>query len=114
MARKYDIAQRIANANQKPTIVIDEEHEYKINTGKSVVIMIQALAEDNENENGEGENSLEFLDKVVTLGLGKNAFDCIESLELTFPAYSEIVMAIMAAFQDVEIEEIEEQKKEKK
>lgn len=109
MARIYDIAQRIANANQKPTVIIDEEHEYKINIGKSTAIMIQALAEENE-----GKDSLEFLDKVVILGLGKDAHEYIESLELTMPAYSEIVMVVMAAFQDVELEELEKQQKEKK
>lgn len=110
MARKYDIAERIANANQKPTVTIDADHEFKINNSKSAAIMLQAMVEETQNK-----ESMEFLDQVVTLALGKDAYEYIESLELTLPAYTEIVMAIMASMQDVSIEELEEEtKKEKK
>jgi len=104
MARKYDIAQRIANANQKPTITIDKDHEYKINTGKSAALMLQAIAEEN---NG----SLEFLNKVTILALGNEAAEYIESLELTLPAYNLIVEAILVAYQDKDLDEVETEKK---
>lgn len=108
MARKYDIAQRIANANQKPTAIIDEDHEYKINNSKSVAIMLQALSDESKDKGAE------FLDEVITLTLGKEAHEYIESMDLTMPAYESIVMAVMAAMQDVSIEEAEEEAKKGK
>lgn len=38
MARFYDIAERMKSGKEKPTVKIDEEHSYKINTGKSAVL----------------------------------------------------------------------------
>ena len=31
MARQYDIAKKLAERNQKPTVSIDDEHVFKIN-----------------------------------------------------------------------------------
>ena len=48
MARVYDIVNRVANANQKPKIKLDEEHEFKINNSFAAAIAIKAYSEDKE------------------------------------------------------------------
>lgn len=109
MARVYDIISRLENGNQKPVVKIDAEHEFKINNSKAAAFRIMALADDEkvkENERIEG---------IIKIGLGKEAFEYIESLDFSMPNYSLIINAIMAAIGDVDIEEIEvEAKKGKK
>lgn len=109
MARVYDIISRLENGNQKPVVKIDAEHEFKINNSKAAAFRIMALSDDEkvkENERIEG---------IIKIGLGKEAFEYIESLDLSMPNYSLIINAIMAAIGDVDIEEIEaEAKKGKK
>lgn len=109
MARVYDIVSRLENGNQKPVVKIDAEHEFKINNSKAAAFRIMALSDDEkvkENERIEG---------IIKIGLGKEAFEYIESLDLSMPNYSLIINAIMAAIGDVDIEEIEaEAKKGKK
>ena len=107
MARVYDIVSRLENANQKPEIKIDEEHIYKVNNSKAVALRIMALSEDKETK------ETEILDKIVTLALGKEACDYINSLNLSLSAHNTIINAIIAAIGDVEIEDIEEQAKKK-
>lgn len=46
MGRVYDIVDRIANANQKPVLRIDAEHEFKINNSFPATIAIKAVSED--------------------------------------------------------------------
>jgi len=105
MARKYDIAKKILNGNARPTVKIDDGHEFRINNGKSAALMMQAIID----ESGEGA---EALDKIVILGLGKEAHEYIESLDLPLPVYNDIANVIMAAFSDISLEEMEELAKE--
>lgn len=108
MARVYDIISRLENGNQKPVVKIDEDHEFKINNSKAAAFRIMALAEDEnikENERLEG---------IIKVGLGEEAFNYIEGLELSMPNYNLIINAIMAAIGDVDIEEIEEEAKKGK
>lgn len=113
MARKYDIAERIANGNQRPTVTIDAEHEYKINNGKSISLKIQALIEESKSE--ENTNEIELINKIVILGIGEKAFDYIESLDLPISNWNDVVNVIMAASAGVSLEKIEEvEEKEEK
>ncbi|MGG7215289.1 hypothetical protein ACQPUY_17045 [Clostridium nigeriense] len=105
MARVYDIISRLENGNQKPVVKIDAEHEFKINNSKAAAFRIMALAED------EGIKEDERLDGIIKVGLGSEAFEYIENLNLTMPSYTLIINAIMAAIADVELEEIEEEAK---
>lgn len=105
--RKYNIADRIARGNQKPTLVLDEGHEYAINTGKSIALKLQAISEENKD-------SLEEIDDVIKLALGSEAHEYIESQEYTFVVYKEIMNTIVAAFSDKDLEEVEEEEKEGK
>ncbi|WP_418223576.1 hypothetical protein [Clostridium isatidis] len=108
MARVYDIISRLENGNQKPVLKIDEDHEFKINNSKAAAFKIMAIAED---ENIKDDKRIE---DIVKVALGKEAFDYIEGLDLSMPAYNTIVNTIMAAIADVELEEIEEEARKKK
>lgn len=102
MARKYDIAQKLMDRNQKPTVTLDEEHVYKINNTAPAAMMIESLQDDKES----GE--FEMLNKIITIALGKDAADYIEAQEYTVPALTTIVNVIMAALADTSLERIEE------
>ena len=106
MARIYDIINRLENGNQKPKIRIDSEHEFTINNSKAAALKIMAESKKNNEE--------KTMDNIVKIALGKEAFDYIEGLDLSMPAYNTIVNTIMAAIADVELEEIEEEAEKQK
>lgn len=106
MARQYDIAKKLMERNQKPTVSIDEEHVYKINNTAPAAMMIEAL----QSDKTLGE--FEMLDQIITISLGKEAADYIKEQELTMPAYTTIVNVIMAALADTSLEEVEEMTQE--
>ena len=101
MARVYDIIDKIKSGNTRPTIKIDEAHDYVINTSKNSALFIKALSED------EKLDDFEKMDKVIECGIGKEALDYINSLELSTVAYTTVVNVIMAAISDKSLEEIE-------
>ena len=105
MARVYDIISRLENGNQKPVVKIDAEHEFKINNSKAAAFRIMALSEDDSIKEDER------LEGIVKVGLGEEAFNYIESIDLSMPSYTLIINAIMAAIGDVDLEEIEEESK---
>lgn len=102
MARQYDIAKKLMERNQKPTVSIDDDHVYKINNTAPAAMMIEALGKD------KGLGEFEILNKIITIALGKEAASYIESQELTMPAYTTIINVIMAAISDTSLEEMEE------
>lgn len=101
MSRAYDIAERLKNGNKKPTVKIDDEHIYKINTSKNTAIYLKALSEDDKID------EFDSIDKIIEAGLGKEALEYINSLDLPMPSYTTIVNVIMAAINDMSLEEIE-------
>ena len=106
MAKFYDIAERMRTKNEKPTVSLDENHEYKINTSKSAVLMIHGISDD------EKINDAEKMDKIILISLGKEAADYINEQDYAFPAIVTIANTIMAAVADVTLEEMEEMSKE--
>lgn len=103
MGKVYNIMDRLTN--NKPVIKIDEEHEYTVNNSKNQALFITELAKDDKL------NDFERMDKVIEAGLGKEAIDYINSLDLSVKATATILNAIMAAINEVELEEIEEEAK---
>lgn len=103
MGKVYDIMNRLTN--NKPVIKIDEGHEYIVNNSKNQVIFITQLAKD------EKLDDFERMDKVIEAALGSEALKYINSLDLTLPATATIINAIMAAINEVDLEEIEEEAK---
>ncbi|ELC8383191.1 hypothetical protein [Clostridium perfringens] len=115
MAKVYNIMNKMVNA--KPTVKIDEEHEYKINNTKNNAIYIQSLAKGNDKEGNEKYDEMEFINKIIKASLGQEAFEYIDSKgdEWSMAQYEAIINVIMAAVSNVELEEIEElSKKEAK
>ena len=112
MAKVYNIMDKLVNV--KPTVKIDEDHEYKINNSKNNAVYIQSLFSSNNNKKNRGKdkdkeiNEFEALDKIIKASLGKEAFDYIERLDLSLEGYNLIVNAIMAGISNVELEELEE------
>lgn len=102
MSRAYDIAEKLKNGSKKPTVKIDETHIYEINTSKNVGIFLKGLTEDSKMDD------FEKIDKIIEAGIGKEALEYIDSLDLPIASYVVIVNVIMAAINDVSLEEIEE------
>lgn len=104
MAKVYNIMNKMVNV--KPTVKIDEEHEYKINNTKNNAIYIQSLAKGNDKNYDE----MEFMNKIIKASLGQEAFEYIDSKgeEWSMEQYEAILNVIMAAVSNVELEEIEE------
>lgn len=115
MAKVYNIMNKMVNV--KPTVKIDEEHEYKINNTKNNAIYIQSLAKGNDKKGDKNYDEMEFMNKIIKASLGQEAFEYIDSKgeEWSMAQYEAIINAIMAAVSNVELEEIEElSKKEAK
>ena len=96
--------------NVKPTVKIDEEHEYKINNTKNNAIYIQSLAKGNDKKDDKKYDEMEFMNKIIKASLGQEAFEYIDSKgeEWSMAQYEAILNVIMAAVSNVELEEIEE------
>lgn len=101
MAKVYDIVERLESANKRSTITIDAEHTYEVNTSKNTAILMQGIASD------EKLTTMEKADKTVEAGIGKEALNYINSLDLTMEATQLILNAIMAAVAGVTLEEAE-------
>ncbi|WEV20080.1 hypothetical protein [Clostridium perfringens] len=115
MAKVYDIMNKLVNV--KPTVKIDEDHEYKINNTKNNAIYIQSLVKENKKKDDKKQDEIELINKIIKASLGKEAFEYIDSKgdEWSMSAYNAIINVIMAAISNVELEEIEElSKKEAK
>lgn len=108
MAKVYDIMNKLVNV--KPTVKIDEYHEYKINNTKNNAIYIQSLVKENKKKDDKKQDEMELINKIIKASLGKEAFEYIDSKgdEWSMSAYNAIINVIMAAISNVELEEIEE------
>ena len=107
MAKVYNIAERLANANQKPEVVIDVTHTVKINNSMPAVMMLEKISKDKEKE------SAEMTGDVLTVALGKKAKEYIFKQEFTMPALSLITQAIFASLTDSELPEVGEEEEKK-
>ncbi len=102
MSRIYDIAERLATKNQRPTVCIDASHEYRINTAAPAALMVQSISEDTKL------SEVDRIYKIITAALGEEAVEHIRSMDYSIPALSLIVMTIIAAMADEDLETIEE------
>lgn len=99
MAQVYDIVSRLTN--ERPIIKLAEGKEFKVNNSKNTAILIKSLSEDPNLE------EFEMMDKIVEAGLGKEALEYINSLDLSLKSYAIIMNAIMAAISEQSLEEVE-------
>lgn len=107
MGKVYNIMDRLTN--DKPIIKIDGKHEYEVRNSKNNAIFLKQLSEDKTIDD------FERADKIIEAGLGKEALDYINSLDLSVAATGTVISAIMAAINEIELEDIEaEAEKQKK
>ena len=99
MAKVYDIVSRLKN--EKPQIRITEDKIFTVYNSKNSVILMKGIAEDNKID------ETQKIDMIIEAGLGKEALDLVDSLELPTKQLAIIVSAIMAAISEVELEEME-------
>lgn len=101
MARTFDISNRLSTKN--PTLKLDKDHVYEINTEKTVILQFTELQKSKQTENIDSE--------ILKLLLGeKNAAEIEAYLERT-PNYAgnmEVIMiSLVAAVNNVTYEEME-------
>ena len=99
MAKVYDIVSRLKN--EKPQIRITEDKIFTVYNSKNSVILMKGIAEDNKID------ETQKIDMIIEAGLGKEALDLVDSLEVPTKQLAIIVSAIMAAISEVELEEME-------
>lgn len=110
MARKYDLVERLKAKNERPFLVLDEQHAYSINTSKTNALAIMALMDKRKSENA---TDLSMIDDVIRMSLGEDALLYLNTQEISIAALQEIVKTIMAAMADMSLEESEQQAKKK-
>lgn len=114
MARKYDIIERLRAKNERPFVVVDENISYQIDTSKTNVMAIMAVIDEMGKDETSIKEDTKKMDRIVEMSLGKKAFEYIDSLNLTFDAYSLIFDVIMAAIKGVDLEEDSNEKEASK
>lgn len=108
MARTYNLIERLKNRNERPVVILDEEHRYPINTSKTNVLSIMAFVKqqekkkkaNKESDDNDVEADVKLTDKVIEMALGKKASDYIQAQNYTFAVIQDIVDVIMAAIVD--------------
>lgn len=102
MSKAYNIVERLKSENKRPTIQIDENHEYKINTSKNAALLIKCISQD------ENLDDFDRIDKIIECALGGEALEYINSLDLTMNALTTVINVIMAGISGVDLEEMDE------
>ena len=92
----YDISSKLTR--QKPVIKFEEGKEFKVNSSLKGAIAIQGIAE-NEKDN------LKLLREIVSIGIGVEGLEYVESQDFTIPDLQAIVEAISNAMMGVDEEE---------
>lgn len=98
----YDISSKLTR--QKPVIKFEEGKEFKVNSSLKGAIAIQGISE-NEKDN------LKLLREIVSIGIGVEGLEYVESQDFTIPDLQAIVEAISNAMMGLDDEEGESQEK---
>lgn len=107
MSQLIDLSQRLTN--EKPRIRIDASHEYEVRNNKNVVILMDEIskAKDIPDFAQDGDKT----DKIIEAALGEDALKYLKTLDLAANGWNIIVEAIMAAVNEISLEEIEKEAK---
>ncbi len=107
MSRTIDLSQRLTN--EKPRIKIDGEHSYEVRNNKNVAIVIAEISKDEKIKDfaKDGDKT----DKVIETALGKEALVYLKTLDLSVNGWNLIIEAIMAAINEIDLEEVEKETK---
>lgn len=94
-----DISKKL-DFDSKQTIKIDAEHEFEVDCSASNVMLMQEKFKNNDE-------TLENLYEIIELAMGKEATDLIKAKNLTFKKLQIVIIAIMAAANEMEYDEME-------
>ncbi len=83
MAKVYDIVNRLKN--EKPVIKLTEDRSFQVHTSKNSAILIKGIAEDKDIDD------LKRIDMIIEAGLGKEALDLVNELELSIPEMTIVI-----------------------
>lgn len=98
----YDISSKLTR--QMPVIKFEEGKEFKINSSLKGAIAIQGIAE-------SGKEDLNTLRQIVSIGIGVEGLEYVESQDFTIPDWQTIVETISNAMMGLDDEEGEYQEK---
>ena len=98
----YDISNKLSR--QMPVIKFEEGKEFKINSSLKGAIAIQGIAE-------SGKEDLNTLRQIVSIGIGVEGLEYVESQDFTIPDWQTIVETISNAMMGLDDEEGEPQEK---
>lgn len=92
----YDISNKLSR--QMPVIKFEEGKEFKINSSLKGAIAIQGIAE-------SGKEDLNTLRQIVSIGIGVEGLEYVESQDFTIPDWQTIVETISNAMMGLDDEE---------
>ena len=97
MSNIIDISARITN--QLPVVKITDDIVVTVNNRKSVVLSIQAMAEETQrkskNKADSAYDQMSFMTKAMGMLIGEKNTAAIEELDLPMPEYSALYESIM-------------------
>lgn len=99
MSKIIDISAKLTN--ERPKIKIAEGKVYEIDDRKNTILKMYQMFRDGD------VNDIEMMDEVIKMLLGEKAAKEIDEMNLSIKNYQTIVIAIMAAIQEITFEEAE-------
>lgn len=81
---------------------VAEGKDYKVDDRKNTVIKINQMLSEAQNQ-----NDASMMDKVISTCLGEKAAKEIDKMDLTFEAYQDVFIGIMAAISNKDFDEME-------
>lgn len=109
MPQVIDLSKRLTN--EKPKIIIDKDHIYEVRNNKNVAILIKEITEDDKIKDFAKDG--DKYDKIIQATLGDEELLYLKTLDLSVNGWGLIIEAIMAAINEIPLEEVEgESKKE--
>lgn len=107
MPQLIDLSSRLTN--ERPKIQIDAEHIYEVHNSKNTAILLDEISKNEKIANFAKKDDKS--EKVIEAALGEEALEYIRSRNFSPTGWNLIVEAIMAAINEVELEEIEKEAK---
>lgn len=96
-----DISQHLEDSPKFLKLGTGDENVYKVDDRKNTVLKIQEML--------NKDDSIETINKVIEIALGKEAAKKIEKMDLSMKAFQNIFIGIMSAVSAQSFEETEKQ-----
>src|SRR5690606_26902818 len=99
MSKVYDISAKLTN--ERPKIKLAEDKIYEVDDRKNTILKMSQKIQNADIDDRE------FIDEMIEMLLGEKAAKEIDEMNLSIKDYQTIVIAIMAAIQEIEYEQAE-------